>query len=298
MSKNFFSELENLGFKDLNDIDIYKKKDSDNLNKKNNKELNKKSLLYEKELICPVCKNKFKAKAVKTSAARMEGKDSDFFIRYYIINPYFYDVWLCNNCGYATMKKDFKNIKSYEIDLIKKHITSKWKGRKYPDLYDLDTAIERYKISLLNYVVMESKSSKKAMNCLKIAWMYRLKNDYEKELHFLKQALEGFNYTFQYESSNNIYGMNKFTLMYLIGELNRRIGNDDIALQWFSKVVTSLGINSRLKEMARDQRDLIKEKQKSSNNTEDFSIDVTENFEKKVNLKNNKKGFFSKLFNK
>ena len=58
----------------------------------------------------------FKATAVKSSAYRMIKKDSDFFIRYSLINPYFYDVWVCNSCGYSAMKTDFHTLRSIEIE--------------------------------------------------------------------------------------------------------------------------------------------------------------------------------------
>lgn len=45
--------------------------------------------------------------------------------------------------------------------------------------------------------------------------------------------------------------------MYLIGELNRRIGENTIALRWFSEVITSIGAPQKVKEMARDSKDKI-----------------------------------------
>ena len=167
--KNIFSGLEDFGFDDINNIDLYKKEEE----KKTEEEIEQseeeklKSHLYDKQITCPVCENIFKARAVKTSSYRVIKHDSDFFIRYTLINPYFYDVWICNSCGYSAMKNDFSKIRNYQVESIKEKITSKWNGRNYPDIYDINIAIERYKLSLLNYFVMEAKSSKKAMNCLK-----------------------------------------------------------------------------------------------------------------------------------
>ncbi len=56
--------------------------------------------------------------------------------------------------------------------------------------------------------------------------------------------------------------MDRYTTMYLIGELLRRTGNSEEALRWFSNVITCPGISSRLKNLARDQNDLIKEEMK------------------------------------
>ncbi|WP_051931728.1 DUF2225 domain-containing protein [Clostridium sp. KNHs214] len=258
MNDNIFSGLEKLGFNDIKNVSLYyidsEKEEKKHMGKDANNRLN---FLYQKDITCPVCSNKFKEKAVKTSAYVMDTKDSDFFIRYRFINPYFYDVWVCPCCGYSAMKSDFLKIKSHEKNLIKEKISCKWKKREYPKEYDIAIAIERYKLALLNYYVRETVSSKKAMTCLKLAWMYRLKNDDKNETEFLNQALTGFEDAY-YKECLPIYGMDRYTITYLIGELNRRIGNKEKALLWFSKVITHPGVKFKLKELARDQRDLIK----------------------------------------
>lgn len=290
MSKDIFSGLDSLGFSDTDNIDLYGKDEqqNDNTSLQEEQKENEKDYLYDKNLICPVCGRNFTVKAIKTSSYRMKDKDSDFFIRYDIINPYFYDVWLCNNCGYAAMKADFEKIRNFQIDLIKENITPKWKGREYNVPYNVDAAIERYKLSLLNYYYSDSKASKKAMNCLKLAWMCRLTEDLQAEKDYLKEALKGFNDAF-FNEDFPIYGMDRYATMYLIGELNRRTDNLDEAMIWFSKVITTPSINKRLKELARDQKDLIKET-KSGPTPEENSV---ENFSTKK-----KKGFFSSMFSK
>lgn len=291
MSKNIFSGLEDFGFDDIGNIDLYKKEEEKKIEEEveQSEEEKLKSHLYDKQITCPVCESNFKARSVKTSSYRVIKHDSDFFIRYALINPYFYDVFICNSCGYSAMKNDFSRIRNYQVDAIKEKITSKWNGRNYPDIYDINIAIERYKLSLLNYFVMEAKSSKKAMNCLKLAWMYRLMEDQSNELIFLKQALDGFNEAY-FNEDFPIYGMDKFTCMYLIGELNRRIGNNSDALSWFSSVITTQGVPQKVKDRARDQKDLIKEDENnksSENDTENLSV---------AEDKKEKKGFFSRFF--
>ncbi|MBC2582228.1 DUF2225 domain-containing protein [Clostridium sp. DJ247] len=287
MSKDIFSGLEDFGFDDIDNIDLYKKENNKNKVSKEELEQSKdkqKSLLYDVQVTCPVCENSFKARAIKTSSYRVLGRDSDSFVRYSVINPYFYDVWICGKCGYSAMKGDFHKIRNYHAEAIKQKVSPKWRNKSYPEIYDINIAIERYKLSLLNYVLMEAKASKKAMNCLKLAWMYRLMEDEANELTFLKQALEGFNEAF-YNEDFPIYEMNKFSCMYLIGELNRRVGNNDEALIWFSRVISTPGAPQKLKDRTRDQRDLIKESE---------SQGLTD--ESQGESKNDKKGFFSRFF--
>lgn len=285
---SIFSGLEDLGFTDLNNIEIYQKHEKEEIHDEKPK-ITEDMLLYDREIVCPVCENKFLARTVKTNGYRMKKKDSDFYIKYDIINPYFYDVLLCNVCGYAAMKADFRKLRQFEIESIQKNITPKWHGRKYPPIYDINIAIERYKLSLLNYSIIGSKSSKKAMNCLKLSWLYRDLGNAKNEELFRKNAIIGFKDAYINEESP-IYGMNSITVLYLIGELNRRSGNYNEALKYLGNVITSRDATKKIKDIAITQKDLIKES--LGNNETVESEDVKNDTEDKK-----KPGFFSKLFN-
>lgn len=256
---NLFSGLEELGFKNLDSIDLYNQENTkENQNDASVKnEVSSENFLYDKSYICPVCGNNFKAKAVKVGKTRLVSKDTDLMPRYENINPLFYDVIICPRCGYSAMIKYFDKIRDEQALLIKSKITPRFKARIYPDTYDIDIAIERYKLALLNAVVKNAKSSEKAYICLKTAWLYRIKESSDEEQKFIEQALIGFKEAYEKEAFP-VCGMDRFTLMYLIGELSRRLGNDHEALLWFGKVIVSPNINPRLKELARDQKDLIK----------------------------------------
>jgi uncharacterized protein (DUF2225 family) len=213
--------------------------------------------LFDKQVICPVCDSHFKTKTIKSKSPRVISKDSDFFVRYSVANPYFYDVLICNSCGYAAMRSDFEKLKSHKKELVLSNVTPKWKPREYPTVLDEKLAIERYKLALLNAVLINLPDSTKAMISLKIAWMSRLLDNNNQELVFLKQSLEGFNNAYINEIFP-IYGLQRDSLMYLLGELNRKLGNNQDALLWFSKTVISTNSSSRIKDMARIGRDLIK----------------------------------------
>ena len=214
--------------------------------------------LFDKQIVCPVCNSHFKNKTVKSKSPRVISKDSDFFIRYSVVNPYFYDVIICNSCGYAAMKSDFENIKLHKKELVLSNVTPKWKPREYADILDEKLAIERYKLALLNAVLIDLPDSTKAMISLKIAWMFRLLNNSDQEKVFLKQALDGFNNAYIYEVFP-IYGLQRDSLMYLLGELNRKLGDYQNALQWFSKTIVSVNSSYKVKELARIGKDLIKD---------------------------------------
>jgi uncharacterized protein (DUF2225 family) len=142
-------------------------------------------------------------------------------------------------------------------ELVLSNVTPKWKSREYPDILDEKLAIERYKLALLNAVLINLPDSTKAMISLKIAWMNRLLGDTTQETLFLKQALDGFNDAYIKEIFP-MYGLERDSLMYLLGELNRKLGDYQTALLWYSKTIVSTNSSYRIKEMARIGKDLIK----------------------------------------
>ncbi|MGL5068936.1 MAG: DUF2225 domain-containing protein [Sarcina sp.] len=231
----------------------------DSAMKNNNNSIEEeKKLLFEKKVVCPVCNNHFKSKAVKVNAPRIERKDSDFFSLYKSVNPYFYDVWICNNCGYSALKIDFEHIKGKQIDFVLNNIKPRWTAKNYPQVYDVYIALDRYKLALITSTIIKKKSSTKGMICLKIAWMYRILENNTLENEFLEKALSSFEDTYLNESLP-VYGMQKANLLYVIGELHRRLGNFDVAIKNFSFVLIDEIASHRLKELTRDMRDLIKE---------------------------------------
>ncbi|MDS0525672.1 DUF2225 domain-containing protein [Clostridium sp. SHJSY1] len=299
MDKNtdIFSGLEKLGFENVKNINLYEKKDAKtndkHIDKKDTEKIDETLYLYDKKVVCPVCTNEFTVRTVKTDGYRMKGKTSDFYVDYSLINPYFYDVWLCNVCGYASMKADFSKLRSFERESVLKNITPRWHGRKYPEVYDINIAIERYKLSLLNFSVIGSKSSKKAMNCLKLAWLYRELGDEQNEKTFREQSLIGFKDAY-FNEDFPIYGMNRFKVLYLIGELNRHLGNYEEALRYLSDVITSPSVDRKLKDLAIDQKDLIRETLKKIE--EENNENLKEESEEDEIIDDKKENLFSRFF--
>lgn len=212
--------------------------------------------VYDKEVVCPVCNYKFNAKVVKVNSPRITTRDSDLFIRYSVINPYFYDVWICNSCGYSAMKIDFPKVKPHQKDLIMNEITRKWRPHDFPENLTVSDAINRYKLALVNAMAIDAPNSSLAMIFLKLGWMFRLSEDTEKENLFLGHALQYFLKAFSLENFP-IYGMQRDSISYLIGDLYRRTGNYEEALRWYSKVITTVGASVKVKDLARTAKEMI-----------------------------------------
>ena len=194
--------------------------------------------------------------APKISSLRISKRDSDNFIHYKGESPYFYEVYLCNGCGYSAMNKDFYNLKDHQKEKILKNITIKWQSRSYTAPYDARIAIERYKLALITAMVSEGKKSTIGMILLRIAWMHRSLNAPE-ELHYLKEALAALEEAYSSEELP-IYNLDDLDFKYLLGELNRRVNNNKEALKYLGEVITSPKATPLLKSLARDQKNIIK----------------------------------------
>jgi len=214
--------------------------------------------LYDRKVNCPVCENDINIRAVKTSGIRVLSRDTDFMVYYKDPNPLLYDSWLCVNCGYAAPSSRFNKLTGKQIKLIKENITSKWKSNKtYPPVYDENVAIELHKLALLNTMAKMGKDSEKASICLKIAWLYRLKNDSQNENKFITQAVQLYSSAYEKETFP-LNGLDEPSVEYLLGELYRRLNDNSSALKWLSKVVTGRVAKEKIKDMARTQKDIIK----------------------------------------
>ncbi len=219
--------------------------------------------LYNKEVVCPVCSEKFLVTKVKSRACKVLKRDSDFCVHYEGINPIFYDAWVCENCGYASQADKFLEISPKEADILKSRLMPRWKKRSLSGERDIDTALEAFKLVLISHQLRNARSSELAKICMRIAWLYRYKGDEEEESKFMGFALKHYTDAFEKEKFP-VDKLDECTCMYIIGELCFRLGRYDEAVKWFSRIIGSEEARHKpaLIEAARDQYQLVKEKLK------------------------------------
>lgn len=223
-------------------------------------------LLYNKKIVCPVCNKEIEVTKVKTKACKVKSRDTDMCVHYENINVLFYDVWVCENCGYAALQDKFEGIFTKDIKVVRDNISKHWIKRSFTGERDIDKAIEAFKLALLALNIRKAKSSELAKICLRIAWLYRDKEDNAKELEFLNFALNSYNEAYQKERFP-LDKLDEMTCMYIIAELFRRVGKLDESILWFSRIVSSAAArsNPKLIDMARDQYQLAKDQQAELN---------------------------------
>ena len=275
---NLFSGLEDFGLGNLSDMSIYEEKEKETAGKTENKDkpsFQEEDIIFDKTFTCPVCDREFKTKQVKSGKVKLLKMDSDLRPVYQYIDPLKYDAIVCPLCGFSALNRFFKYVTGGQAQLIKKNISSNFKGMKESGpVFNYDDALARHKLALVNAIVKKSKTSERAYTCLKTAWILRGKAEnlpkdtpnYQKqiqemekeELDFISKAYIGFDEAFSTESFP-LCGMDESTMTLLMAELSRRLGKYDEASRWISRVLISKEASERIKEKARDIKEKIKE---------------------------------------
>lgn len=213
--------------------------------------------IYDKTYTCPVCKEVFKAKQIRKGRAKFISNDDDLKPNYKPVQPDYYDVILCDHCGYAAISSKFETITLSQQEAVEEKITPEYVKKDYPDVYDVDTAIERYNHALENCEAKKSKAGEKSYIHLKLAWFYRDKNDKAKELEHLKIAYDGFNEAFTTEKLP-ICGLDENTLLYILAAIGIEIGYEEESIRILSRLIVKKDLSSRFKQKISALKDKIK----------------------------------------
>ncbi len=223
-------------------------------------------LLYNKKVMCPVCNREIEVTKVKTKGCKVKSRDTDMCVHYEDLNVLYYDVWVCEYCGYAALQDKFEGLFTKDIAVIRDKISKNWVRRSFVGERDVEKAIEAFKLALLTLKVRNAKASELAKVCLRIAWLYRDKEDSKRETEFLNFALNSYNEAYSKERFP-LDKLDEFTCMYIIAELFRRVGKLEDSIQWFSRIVSSAQArsNPKLIDMARDQYQLAKDQLAETN---------------------------------
>lgn len=273
---NIFSGLESMGLGKMKNMNIFEKKDEEQAKKSkeaSKPQITELDLLFDKSYTCPVCSKEFKNKAVKTGKDKLVSADTDLRPKYQIVDSLKYDVVACPSCGYAALNRFFDYMTSAQAKLIKEQISSAFTGMEQEgDMLTYDAAIARYKLALVNTIVKKAKASEKAYTCMKTAWLLRGKGetlpadtaDYDKavaalkaeEDEFILNAYNGFVEAFSKEMFP-MCGMDELTATYLTADLARRAKRYDESRRLLSRVLVSKQANERIKNKAREIKDLI-----------------------------------------
>ncbi|MCR8645323.1 DUF2225 domain-containing protein [Paenibacillus sp. N1-5-1-14] len=189
--------------------------------------------LYQITVRCQHCMHTFETSRVRPSFKKGIQTDSDFCVHYKDNNPDFYVVRVCPNCGYSFSENFSEKLTDSQREAIASKITVNWTTRDFGGKRDWDTALHTYKLALLCAQIKSEKERVIAGLLHHIAWLHRYQGNKEEELRFLQYALDAYISVYETEGTE----INNARLMYLMGEIHRRLGQYVDAVKWFSRVI-------------------------------------------------------------
>ncbi|MGI5902132.1 MAG: DUF2225 domain-containing protein [Desulfitobacteriia bacterium] len=216
------------------------------------------SVLYDKKIECSACKTLFTSKKVRSRFVKPQAVDSDFGPIYAPGdegNPLLYFVAVCPECGFSFTEDFSKPLSSSVRQIIVNELSNKLdRSVDFCGPRDFSTAVRTYKLAIYSGELVREKHITFAKLCLRLAWLQRNKGDREEEKRFLQLAATEFEQSYIH-SDFNPEKVPEIFILYMIGELNRRLGNYDIALRYYDAVVNHRDRSryTRYIKMAREQ---------------------------------------------
>lgn len=213
------------------------------------------SSLFDRSYTCQVCGNSFTSKQVKTSAIRAKERKKDFHAIFSGENPTYYGVICCPKCGYAKFENDFKLVlESSEKAIIENTISSHWRTQNFCEERNTEIAINVHRVALASYKVHSAKQSVVGKLNLRLAWFNRELGVDDEAKRYTEMALSAFLSSYEIERFEEI-PEKELEIIYLIGELNRQLGNYKEAIRWFDMTIRHEYAykNRLLKQYAKEQ---------------------------------------------
>jgi uncharacterized protein (DUF2225 family) len=189
--------------------------------------------LFQIKVVCLCCESSYQTSRVRPSFKKAIKSDSDFCAYYKSINPDYYVVRVCPICGFAATENFKDKLSEKQKTAYYEKLGNQWKHRDYGMERSKTDAMECYKLSLLTAQSIGEKARVVAALLHHIAWLYRYEGMLEQENRFLSFALEAYVRVYETETDS----LSNARLMFLIGDLNRRLGNFNDAVRWFGRVI-------------------------------------------------------------
>ncbi|HZG57604.1 DUF2225 domain-containing protein [Paenibacillus sp.] len=191
--------------------------------------------LYRTAVACLCCQRDFQTSRVRPSFKKPVKTDTDFctYFKEGNENPEFYVVRVCPYCGFASTENFAASLTERQRAAVRDKISSTWQMRDFGNSRTIAEAMHTYKLALLSAQAIGERPRVVAGILHHIAWLYRYQGDQENEQRFLRFALQEYIRVYETEGLE----VNNARLMFLIGELHRRLKEFSDAVKWFSRVI-------------------------------------------------------------
>jgi uncharacterized protein len=206
-------------------------------------------------LTCPSCGYEFTSEAMDWY--ELPGrKHTDFHLQATGAQPLPYEVHLCIRCGFAGAEAAFTGEREVSFG-VRRHILDEIT----PRLAETEPAASDKYDCAAKIALWDAAGDRIVADLwLRAAWCCVDEGDIEAERYYRRLAVQHFMDAL--ESYDAIPRDERAVVTYLVGELWRRIGNEQRATEWFDRVGIEVDDPARerwLLELARQQRDCPRE---------------------------------------
>lgn len=220
--------------------------------------------LFGRNQECHLCKKSFVTMKCRSKFIKVDRYDTDFCPIYNedSVNGLLYNIFVCPSCGYS-FSSDFSGyFPPGTKDAITENITNKWVPFDFGNERSTKEAIRAYKLAAYTATLKKEKYVVIAGLYLRIAWLYRSQGK-ALEQRFMELAFHNYYQSFSRDDYRGTQ-VSDVRILYLLGELARRIGNEETAVHYFSKVIESRKrtVETKLIEMAQERWKEIREGRK------------------------------------
>ena len=206
--------------------------------------------LWNKKIKCPFCQFEFESTRMRSSVIKIKEKMTDFGNIYDGECAYLYAVTACPQCTFAAFNKDFDRIHSdYESKVLETTKKIRQSVVKKPDIFGLGpsnpkVAAKRHELAI-TFTKMRTYSDLGTLAGLymHLVWIYRLAQDREKEMAAMAEAVNAYK-EFHEKGADLPDKLGEPGILYLIGELYRRMGQFREARTYYGRALASKEIKS------------------------------------------------------
>lgn len=183
-------------------------------------------------LTCPICTWEFDSARANGTGTRTQ-KHTDFRVRTNDAEILRYGVHLCERCGFAGPEARFANPDGVGYE-VQQHVWDELTPRLSPML----AASEKYEFAA-KVAMWDGVSARNIADLwLRAAWCCIDEGDVEAERYYRRHAAWSFEECLA--SYDGVEREERAVLTYLVGELWRRVGDDQRANEWFERVLEEI----------------------------------------------------------
>jgi uncharacterized protein (DUF2225 family) len=216
--------------------------------------------LWKKKLTCPFCGLEFETLRLRQGAIRVKEKWTDFGSLYEGTSPTLYAITVCQHCLVAARNDEFDKLNpAYEPKLMEFSKRARAQSAK-PDLFGADElsveqSLRRHDLAIACHKLRaHGEAGELAGLWLHIVWIHRVNGNVDAERKALEQAVAAYQQFYE-KGSKLPEKLGEPGVVYLIGELYRRLGDYRQARTYFARALSSkeLGAYPNVEGLLREQ---------------------------------------------